>query len=510
MKKILSTVVLVMLVISLSSCAFSWKNDINENDEETVLKNKYITIGLVNADTYNPILTNSPTVRDLTGFIFEPLFSFSDKMMPEGVLVESYTTSPDGKSITLKFKQGVKWHDGSEFICHDVIYTIEQLKEGSSYYSNFVSGISETIAIDYYTLIIKFNNSTPNPVNLLTFPIIKQNSQDSTEFELVGTGPFKYNTDKLTVFESYHGNAPKLSEIRIKNAPDIEKYISMFNASVFDISNSDIVDMKSYTPKSNAQVKTYVSNRMIYVGFNADSPVFINREARESVSKLIDRKNIASHIYLSCATATSYPINPASIYYPKSEINLYSDTATAEEILKANAWELNNNGIYHLKGMAGATYFTVEILVNSNDEYRIKVAEELSEAMNNAGMFTTVTKCDEAQFVNYIKNGNYDMFVGETELMPNSDLTQLLFSGENVLRYANPDCDALLTQLGTLTEADDIKTAWQNISDIVITDYPIAPICFINESLITSARLKSGVVPSPVSAVQRTENWSLQ
>lgn len=510
MKKILCFCMTVIFTISLSSCALfkgGAYDTTNDVDESPV--NNQITVGLFDVDTYNPIYSLSPTVVNLMGFVFEPLFSVNEDGTTTNILAESYTVSPDGKSITVRLKQNVKWHDGSPLICPDILYTVDKIKSGNSRYKYLIDPIQDAIAIDYNTLKITFFKPTPNPTALLSFPVIKGYSAESDEFKPVGTGPYVYNRDRLDAFDSYHGGVAKISVINIKVVPDKEKYISMHNASVFDIADSDVIDMKTYTPKSKANVQNYISNNMIYVGFNCESSVFKFPETRKSVSKLIDRKNITSHIYYSGAEATAYPINPTSYVYPETSVNLYKDETTSEDILKEKGWELNANDIYQLIGDRGATYFTVSILVNKDDENRVKIAEDLSKTMNDMGMFNTITKCSSQEFINRIKNGSYDMFIGETEITPNGDLSNLL-SGDNVLNYYNADCDALLSQLGTLTEIDDIKKGWADLGELVLEDSPIAPICFIKESIITSARIKSGVYPSPISSVQRTENWSLQ
>lgn len=510
MKKILCVIMSVILAMSISSCAL-FKGGAYEPQEtgEGEVTESVISVGLVDVDTYNPIYSASPTVINLMGFIYEPLFSLNEDGTVTNVLAESYTVSPDGKSVIVKLKQNVKWHDGSTFICPDVIYTVDKIRNGSSRYFSLVKNMTDVIAVDYNTLKVTFDRPTPNPAALLSFPIIKGYSADGSDFKPVGTGPYVFNGDRLDAYDTYHGGIAKISVVKINKVPDREKYISMLNASVFDVADSGMIDMKTYTPKSMANVCNYISNKMIYVGFNAESTVFKFPEARKSVSKLIDRKNITSHIYFSGAEATAYPINPASYVYPEAETNLYKDTTTAEEILRENGWELNVNDIYHIVGDHGATYFTVSILVNSDDENRVKLAEELSQTMNDMGMFNTVTKCNSQQFISRIESGSYDMYIGETELTPNGDLSELL-SGDNVLNYSNQNCDALLSQIGTLTENADIKTAWGNLADLVIDEAPFAPVCFIKESIIIGARIKSGVHPSPISSVQRTENWSLQ
>lgn len=514
MKKILCVIVSAVFAISLSSCAFfdyfkETSNDVYQSNDETVVDN-YITVGVYDADTYNPILTQSSVVSNILGFVFEPMFSVNEDSTISTVLAESFTTTPDGKSITVNIKQGVKWHDGSEFVSPDVVYTVNKIKESNSKYSAYVKNVSKVTVIDYYTLKITFSRSVPAPETLLSFPIIKEYSADVSKFIPIGTGPFKFDDDNLISFDLYHGKPAEIDKVNIKTVPDKDKYISLFNAGVLDIADSSIVDMNSYTPKSNAQVYNFVSNDMVFVGFNCKSRVFKYSSARRSVSKLVDRKNIVSHIYLSGAEAVVYPINPDSYVYPETEINLYKDLSTAEEELATNGWKLNANDIYFISETSGTTYFTVEILVNGDNEKRVKIAEELSKTMNNMGMFNNVTKCSSDEFSNRINSGNYDMFIGETELAPNGDLSDLLLMEDNIFNYSNESCNAILTQIGTLTTTENIKAVWSNLADIIVEDAPVASICFIKDSFITGARIKTGIEPSITATVRKTENWSLQ
>ena len=66
--------------------------------------------------TYNNQYAN----RAVSASIFDGLVYYDDAYRPQPRLAESWTVSPDGKSITFKLRQGVKWHDGKPFTSADV------------------------------------------------------------------------------------------------------------------------------------------------------------------------------------------------------------------------------------------------------------------------------------------------------------------------------------------------------------------------------------------------------
>ncbi|MBQ3124718.1 MAG: hypothetical protein IJC09_04785 [Clostridia bacterium] len=479
-----------------------------ETNEQESIKDNSITIGVVELDTYNPLVTKSVTMKNMLGFIFEPLFTLDENQNTVGVLAETCETSPDGKSIIIKLKQNVIWHDGALFTANDVVYTVKAILNSETNYGHLLENVASVSASDTQTVNVAFKRSVPEPALLMTFPVIKSGSLSGT-FRAIGTGPFYLDYDKLSRFDSYYGKKAKLDCVKVKSIPDNDKFISLFNASVVDIADSEMIDMTEYTPRSNANVHGYVSDEMVFVGFNTNDDVFRYPEARRSVYAVIDRQNIASHIYFSRAEAAHYPMNPTRPFYPKTTENMHSDHGTAEKELRDGKWQKDKRGVYFRSNAGGVTYFGVEILVNSEDKERMKIAAEISDTMTDLGMRNTITTCSEAEFKTRVLNGNYDMFVGKTELLPNNDLTDFLLT-DNIFGYSDEEAEILLSQLGTLTTDEDKESVYGQLFELLKEKCPIAPVCFLKDSLITSAKLKSGVSPSVTGAVVMTGNWSVK
>ena len=514
-KKSIAVLLIISVIMQFSGCRFWGDIDNVSNTPEpqgqTVEENETenaITIGVVELDTYNPLTTKSVTMQNMLGFIFEPLFALDSSQNVTGILAEDYEISPDGKSIVISLRQNVIWHDGTTFSSNDVVYTMKAILNNDTRYADLLKNVVSIKPTDTNTVTVVFSRSIPNPAALMSFPVIKSGSM-SEKFKAIGTGPFYLDYDRLTAFNAYYGTKPKLDYINIKSIPDNDKFISLFNASVIDIADSSMLDMTEYTPRSNASVNSYVTNEMIFVGFNTNDDVFKHPEARRSVYEVIDRQNVVSHIYFSRAEVAHHPINPSNRFYPDSPESMHSDLGAAEKELKAGKWEKDKRGVYFRSDNAGATYFGVEILVNSNDKERIKIAADISDKMSEAGMKNTVIVCSETEFLNRIEAGYYDMFVGKISLMPDNDLTDLI-SANNVLGYYDEETDIFLAQLGTLTNETDRKEIYANFFEHIKEECPIAVVCFLKDSIISSAKIKSGIEPSVSGTVLRTENWSVK
>lgn len=477
-----------------------------------------INVGIVDFDTYDPLTTASATVRDVCGFIYEPLFSLDSSMRTIPVLADSYDVSSDGMSLTVYLKQGVKWHDGSELTAYDAVYTIGRIQNEATNYTYLVEPVAGVWALDSYTLSMSFSRPVPDAPSLLIFPIVKKNSgSGGADYVPNGTGPFYMtgwagaDTYRLAAFEEHHDGRAVLDNVYVIMVPDKEKYVSLFNANELDLATSEMLDMSSFMPKSNANVQDFISNTMVFLGFNTSRAQLTDALTRRAVSMLIDRDSIVTHIYFSRASAADYAINPQSWLNFDTRSRITADRMGAEQLLREAGWRLDDgNGTYFREMSGKLIYFNVDIIVNSDSAARVAVAEEISDKLHTVGINADVVKCTAEEYSALINAGNYDMFVGETELLPNNDLTPLVGSSGNYFRYGSSEVDTLLQQMGTVKLESDVKAVSISLYEKVRDESPFAPICFLKESLVSGSKIKYGVNPSISGYVREAENWGVK
>lgn len=531
MKKAGQIFLVILLVISLASCdasgifndiknAFTVYETKTENNnilpeaDTTVQRvTNDITVGVLGFDTYNPLVTASSTVKEICGFVFEPLFGFDSSFRTKPCLGESYIIGSDGQSMTITIKKGVTWHDSSPFTVDDVLYTINYIRMNITNYTHLLEPVSEVWKQDERNLCIKFSRPVPDAVALFSFPVIKKNSVKES-FKCVGTGPFMVLDNSadtsLVAYDGYHNGRAAIDCIYVKSIPDKEKYISLFNANEINIATSEIIDMTAFMPKSNAKVYDYLSNNMVIAGFNAASSKLNDAKTRVAISKLIDRDTIVSDTYFSRAVAAEYPVNPWSWLNPDKRKKLRADDSSALSLLTDAGWEPDNRGIYFRWDGKKASYLTLDITVNSDSEKKTIIAQKIADKLTSAGIPARVKAYSGQEFINAVSQGNYEMFIGEIELMPNNDLTSAVGTGRNYFNYSNSDVDVLLAQMGTVQLEEDIKTVAHTLYSKLYEEMPFAPLCFTKESIVTGAKIKSGVNPSTENYVRETQLWSVQ
>ena len=107
-----------------------------------------------------------------------------------------------------------------------------------------------------------------------------------------------------------------------------------------------------------------------------------------------------------------------------------------------------------------------------------------------------------------MERGEFDLYLGETTLTPDFDLTPLL-GKEGTLNYGGFGDGETWTLMGTCREAqgDERVTTIVNLCGRMAELAPVIPICFKNGSLLTQWGQVSGAAPTQRDVFSNLENW---
>src|SRR5690625_6811466 len=82
--------------------------------------------------TLDPSMTVSQVALNAASNIFETLFTLNEQYEPVPMLAESVDISDDGKTYTIKLREGIKFHNGKEMTSEDVVASMNRWVETSS------------------------------------------------------------------------------------------------------------------------------------------------------------------------------------------------------------------------------------------------------------------------------------------------------------------------------------------------------------------------------------------
>ncbi|MGH6891769.1 MAG: ABC transporter substrate-binding protein, partial [Dongiaceae bacterium] len=119
--------------------------------------------------TLNPHLASGIKDQTASRISYEPLASFDQAgalvpfLAAEIPTLDNGGVAADGRSVTWKLKQGVKWSDGTPFTAKDVLFTYQFITNpdvGSSSATSYKS-VKSVETVDEHTIRINFKDVTP-------------------------------------------------------------------------------------------------------------------------------------------------------------------------------------------------------------------------------------------------------------------------------------------------------------------------------------------------------------
>src|SRR2546422_2504032 len=264
------------------------------------------------------------------------------------------TASSDGKTVTVKLRSGVKFHNGDALTSADVKYTFDRIldEKTSAVARSFFTDVASITTPDDVTAVFNLKNPNAALIAYMAHPntgivskkIGEANADLSKRETAVGTGPFKlveWVPDSYMRFEAnkdyYVSGQPYLDGIRINVVPDESSLAAALRTKAADM--AIVTDPKvARTLRSETGItldsKPSLSYNLLFL--NTKRKPFDNLKVRQAVAYAIDRKAIIDAVALGEGEVTG-PIAPALANYalPTSQYPLYTrDVAKAKQLLQ--------------------------------------------------------------------------------------------------------------------------------------------------------------------------------
>jgi len=131
--------------------------------------------------------------------VFEGLTRIGSKGEVLPALAQSWDISADGKTYTFKLRQGVKYHDGSDFNAEDVKFSLDRARaEGSTNAQKALfAGIDSVSVSDPNTVVVQLKSPAGNFLFNMGWGdavIVAAETAEGNKANPVGTGPFKFGS----------------------------------------------------------------------------------------------------------------------------------------------------------------------------------------------------------------------------------------------------------------------------------------------------------------------------
>jgi peptide/nickel transport system substrate-binding protein len=183
----------------------------------------------------------------LIELIYEPLVRTDENFEIVPALAESWEFSEDGTQLTFNLRQGVSFHDGSDFTAEDVIASYERILDeetGSATRTNLLS-IESMDSPDDYTVVLNLSLPDVPLLSALTSANTAIMSAEVIEtgdptVDAIGTGPFvldQWTPEERTLLSAnpeWWGDGPNIDGIEMRIIPDESTIMAALRAGEVD------------------------------------------------------------------------------------------------------------------------------------------------------------------------------------------------------------------------------------------------------------------------------------
>lgn len=487
----------------------------------------------------NPHFATGTKDQDGSRMFYEPLASWA----PDGSLVPILAAeiptrangglAADGKSVTWKLKQGVKWHDGQPFTADDVVFNWEYAKDPAT--AAVSSGQFKDIVvekIDTHTVKISFpvakpfwaeafvsSNSTIIPKHLFAAYTGAKSREAPTNLVPVGTGPYLFKEfrpgDLLTgvINPNYHmANKPHFDSVEMKGGGDaVSAARAVLQTGEYDFAwNLQVEDevLLRLEKGGKGRVALALTANIEHVQLNTTDPntevdgersslktvhpAFSDKAVREAMALLIDRESVEKYIYGRTGIATGNYLNNPPPYVSKNtskEFNI--DKANA--ILDKAGWAKGADGIRAKGGKQLKFLFQTSI-----NQPRQKTQAIIKQSCQKAGIELEIKAVAASVFFSsdVANPDTYPHFYADMQMyttgpnapdpgiwmqsyLSNEAATKAnKWQGRNITRWRSPEWDKLYATAEA--ELDPIKRAamYITLNDMPVKDQAIIPVVY--------------------------------
>ena len=442
---------------------------------------KYLVLSYYPEKSLNPYACNDYTNRTVLSLVYQGLFAVDRNYQATPILCKNYTISTDMRTYTF-YLENATFSDGAKVTAEDVLASYEAAKKGKVYGGRF-SHVKKVELGEDGGIVFTLDTAMDSLPMLLDFAIVK--AAEVEEPQPLGTGPYLYENYSAGLRLRRRGDwwcaSPDLlisaSSVPLRPVDSVLEVRDEFEFNDANLALSDPCSDSYAEYRCDFELWDCENGIMLYLACNMDSKVFSNETMRAAMTYIVDRQAIANTFYRGFAQPASLAASPSSPYYSSQLAQRYSfdPQKLAEAVVTV-----------------GITGREIEFLVNKDDTLRLKVARQIAQTIREAGLTVTMVEVSNNLYQEKLKYGVYDIYLGQTQLSPNMDLSGFFRAGSGLSFGNTADtslyalCQQALANIGN----------YYNLHQTLAEDGRIVPILFHRYSVHATRGQLTGLTPA--------------
>ena len=172
----------------------------------------------------DPIITTAYVTRHHGYMIWDTLYGFDQDYQAQPQMVEGHTVEDSGRRVTMKLRDGLKFHDGEPVRAKDCVASIRRWAARDALGQVLMTQTDEIAAPDDKTIVFRLKRAFPllfdalgkpsTPVCFIMPERIANTDPTRAITEMIGSGPFRFKADERVpgarvVYERFADYVPR-------------------------------------------------------------------------------------------------------------------------------------------------------------------------------------------------------------------------------------------------------------------------------------------------------------
>ena len=443
-----------------------------------------LRIGLAeDPDILDPTLARSFVGRIVFSSLCDKLFDIDEKLNIVPQLATSYQWSPDNKTLTMKLRSGVTFHDGEKFDAAAVKFNIERHKTMAG--SNRRGELLPVTTVDVVDeLTAKINLSAPfsplltvlaDRAGMMVSPKAAQAMPTNFGTKPVCSGPFTF-TERVAqdriILERYanYWDKANIHFDKVVFLPVVDATVRLANlrAGQLDfierVAPSDIASIKGDKKLAISRI-TELGYQGITINtgksdFAQNNPLGRDPRVREAFELSLDREGIVKVAMDGEAVPGNQWVPPSNSFYAKNVPLPKRDVARAKALLKE----------------AGVTNPVFTLMTPTTSDAQ-RIAQVVQAMAKEAGFDVKIASTEFATSLNLADKGQFDAYVLAWSGRADPDGNLFSFYGcKQPLNYSgvcNPQWDELLDRSRKTLDTSGRIKVFATLAAEVVKERPV-------------------------------------
>jgi peptide/nickel transport system substrate-binding protein len=219
-------------------------------------------------------------------------------------LAERWSTLSDNRSLRLKLREGIKFHDGTPLDASSLVALFPGILK------NFMGSIAEDLdrvtMIDARTIEIAFRRPSPFLIESLEAPIQRSLS--------IATGPFMIDSDSSTDLKAnadYYLGRPFITHVRVLPFPSVRAaWAELLRGRIDVLYEVGTEALSSMQNAKNVSIFKFTRQYQHAILLNTEAAPLRSRDIRRALNASIDRGTLLAHGLNAQGIASSGPVWP--------------------------------------------------------------------------------------------------------------------------------------------------------------------------------------------------------